>query len=210
MTSLAHLRMLYGTREILEATLPYIRGDVLDFGCGNSKYKEIILRNAKSYTGIDIEPGPFVDIVGDVTDPPIEDESFDTIVSNQVIEHVRKPWKMIEHAARILRPGGTLIITGPFLVPYHAHPHDYFRYTEQGMQSLCEDVGLTIVHCTRYGGVSAVLGEMLKFTWASPYTKPPRYKRQMLSMIEKIMRRTNKLLKPKAVYASVLCIAQKP
>src|SRR3989338_3784931 len=198
-----------GTRAAMEAVLPMMHGDLLDLGAGLSKNKDLYLQQAKSYTAFDIDPQPNIDIVGDVLDPRIPDESFDTIVSNQVIEHVRKPWVMAQQIARMLRPGGTCIITAPFLAGYHAHPHDYFRYTESGLRSLLEETGLTVELCTKYGSIWMVLWEMIKMKFFSAYKKHSWLKRRMQSVIEGGFHLLSTHTTPGVFYMSVVCIAHK-
>ncbi|MDB4978584.1 MAG: Methyltransferase type 11 [Candidatus Peribacteria bacterium] len=202
---------VYGTRETMMLLADSIHGDVLDFGAGKGKQKQFILKQtkAKSYTALDITPHENIDIVGDVLDPPLDDESFDTIISNQVIEHVRKPWMMVHHIARILRPKGTVIITAPFFVPYHAHPHDYFRFTEEGLKSLCEDHGLTVSLCTKYGGFWSSVGELVKQRCFSPYRNRSRFTRLLSSKTERIFRFLNYFCPPGITYSSVVCVAHK-
>ena len=199
-----------GTRKVMEYIAEKIHGDLLDLGAGSSKNKELYLKHAKTYTAFDIDPQPNIDIVGDVLDPDISDESYDTIISNQVIEHVRKPWVAAEQIARMLRPGGTCIVTVPFMLGYHAHPHDYFRYTENGLRSLFEDAGLEVELCSKYGSVWIVFWEMLKMRFFSPYKKHCWLVRRIRRVVEITFCFFGKLSKPGIFYTSVVCIAHKP
>lgn len=131
------------TRGILSQSTDYIHGRVLDFGAGTAKYKSLIVPHAKTYTSFDMIAGPNTDVVGDVLAPPFPDNSFETVICTQVMEHVREPWTMIEQISRILAPGGVCILTTPFLLPYHADPHDYFRYTTEGGSALFTRAGTT-------------------------------------------------------------------
>lgn len=202
---------MYGTREVMESLIDYIHGDVLDFGAGSGKQKRIILTKATSYTALDIEPAPGVDIVGDVLDPPIADGTYDAIVSTQVMEHVKKPWIMAQQIARILKPGGTCIVSAPFITPYHAHPNDFFRYTEAGMRSLLEGAGLEIILCTKHGGWWACVGETVKQKYFSPYDKKKSWFRRRLSMVlEQLFRLLDRTTPPGIAYCNVVCVARKP
>lgn len=80
------------------------------------------------------------DFVGDVKDIPRPDASYNAVICMAVLEHVDKPWVAMDEMYRVLRPGGKLLLYVPFLYPYHAMPGyygDYFRYTEDGIRSLC-------------------------------------------------------------------------
>ena len=79
--------------------------------------------------------------------------TFDIIFCNQVFEHVSRPHMAAASIAALLRPGGVLFWSAPFLEPTHAVPHDYFRYTVSGGAMLFKDVGLKI-QATEQGGDS--------------------------------------------------------
>lgn len=76
---------------------------------------------------------------------PIPDGRFDIVLSGQVIEHVRKPWRWIREAARVCASGGHLINIVPVSWPYHEAPVDCWRVHPEGMRSLHEEAGLETV-----------------------------------------------------------------
>ncbi len=202
------IRRCYSTAEALSCVLDRVHGAVLDYGCGTAKYKAALLRHGSSYDGMDIDPA-HATIVGDAHAAPVADSSYDTVVSNQVLEHVARPWVVAKEMSRVLRPGGTCIITAPFLTPYHAHPHDYFRYTEEGMRSLMESAGLTVEVCSKYGGFFAVCGETVKQRFFSPYTKHSRLNQALKPWVERVFRTLHGLCPAGIVYCNVLCVARK-
>lgn len=67
--------------------------------------------------------------------------SFDIVYSNNVFEHLARPWVAAENLLALLKPGGVCITIVPFSQRYHDSPGDYFRYTPQGMISLFESAG---------------------------------------------------------------------
>lgn len=122
-----------------------IRGmRVLDVGSYdlNGTLRPLIEGAGGNYTGLDIAPGPNVDVVA--THPyqyPFPDDSFDYVISNATIEHVRRPWEWMQELARIVRIGGTIIIMGPVKLGLHAsevahHPVDCWRVYPDGMAEL--------------------------------------------------------------------------
>ncbi len=99
---------------------------------------------------LDILAGPNVDIVGDAHNLPFNNNSFDTIIMQAVLEHLHSPDIALKEAFRVLKPNGYLYLEVPFLQGFHADPHDYFRYTQMGILQLTTDYGVII-----YKGVSS-------------------------------------------------------
>lgn len=89
---------------------------------------------------VDIEDGPGVDLVADAHDlHMVADKSVDCVVCYSVLEHVSYPVKVMKEIYRILKYGGIIYVNIPFLYPFHAVPHDYYRFTYKGIALLCED-----------------------------------------------------------------------
>ena len=198
------------TREVMLGVLDAVHGDVIDFGAGMSRYKKWIMQKAKTYTAMDIHDFPGIDIVGDVLKPPLADASYDTVLSTHVIEHVREPWVMVEQIARVLRPGGTVILMAPFMYPFHADPYDFFRFSEQGLRSLFERAGLQVELCSKYGGWLDIWSETIKQSFLSPYRKPhPWWKRRVFSVIETVFGFINRRMRPGIAYTNVVIVAHK-
>lgn len=125
----------------------YGKGLVADIGSMSRKRDENTYREfAPNYIGIDIEPGLNVDLV--MTGPysiPLADESVDTVISGQCLEHVNNPFKLVLECARILKQGGHMLLTAPFQWREHKYPIDTFRYLPDGMRALMEEAGITVI-----------------------------------------------------------------
>ena len=80
----------------------------------------------------------------DIQDMPYENNTFDYVIADQVIEHVRKPWIGVEEVRRVLKPGGIAVLTSALIFYLHGVPHDYWRFTPDGLRVLCEN--FSIVH----------------------------------------------------------------
>lgn len=87
----------------------------------------------------DIAPHANAEVVGDGEHLPFRDAVFDGLLLDAVIEHLAHPARVVAEARRVLKPGGYLLANVPFLYPFHAAPHDYQRYTPQGLRMLFED-----------------------------------------------------------------------
>lgn len=201
---------IHTTRQALESSMPFVSGRVLDAGGGPSaKYRSLIQSKADKYVCLDAQSGGHVDVIGDVLQMPFQDESFDTVICNQVMEHVSMPAKLISESYRVLKPGGHFICTAPFLEPVHSDPGDFFRYTKEGLVSLCASQGFKIVRSQAYGGLFIVLYSFIKFKWFSPYRKLSRTRRKISRTVQNIFIFLDTLIKPIIVYSDVLVIAQK-
>lgn len=115
---------------------------VVDIGCGEKPYRDLF--GSAYYVGLNYgSQGASPDVMGDAQSLPFATGCADVVFTTQVVEHVENPQRMINEAFRILKPGGTLILTGPFYWPLHEEPHDYFRFTRHGFLALLRSAGFT-------------------------------------------------------------------
>ena len=208
---MSHLK---NTRAVVSYLSKYISGKTLDYGAGNAKYKGLIVPHTSEYITFDMVPGEHVDVVGDAHKPPFADNLFNTVISTQMLEHVEKPWVVAGEMRRILKPGGICIITSPFLIPYHADPNDFFRYTKEGLASLFKNEKFEIVESGEYGKTFSVLAEMIHFSFFSHYKPVSHIKRKWRSIIMRVVKslayKIDKILKGNTVYANSYVVARKP
>jgi SAM-dependent methyltransferase len=85
---------------------------------------------------VDLFPFPGVDVVADITQLPFADASVDAIICLGTLEHVSNAHAVVAEMHRILKSGGAVYITTPFMQPYHSSPHDYQRWTVEGLKVL--------------------------------------------------------------------------
>jgi SAM-dependent methyltransferase len=76
---------------------------------------------------------------------PIADGAYDVVLSGQVFEHVRKPWRWLPELARVCRHGGHVVTISPVSWPYHEAPIDCWRAYPEGLRALYEEAGLRVV-----------------------------------------------------------------
>jgi len=124
-------------------------GCVLDIGCAD-RWIERHLPPDSEYIGLDYLVtgkhmyGSRPDVFADASSMPLADESVDTVVILEVMEHLRKPREAQQEIARVLRPQGRLLLSMPFLYPVHDVPHDYQRLTIHGLMRDVEAAGLRV------------------------------------------------------------------
>lgn len=128
---------------------PFISGKVLDVGCGKKPYKDIFLFS--EYIGIDVNQDGHnhddenIDIFYDGKKIPFSDHCFDSVISNQVLEHVFSPAEYLLEINRVLKSGGSFLISVPFIWDEHEQPYDYARYSSFGLRYLLEKSGFKII-----------------------------------------------------------------
>ena len=129
---------------------------VLDAGAGEGRHKIYFERG--NYIALDAGYGDSawdyskLDVCGDLARTPLRDNSVDCILCMVVLEHTRNPRQVLLEFARILKPGGSLILVVPFLWEEHQAPHDYFRFTRYGVQALFESSPLRLDLVSPIGG----------------------------------------------------------
>lgn len=149
---------------------PQASGRLLDVGCGDKPYEHIFLPYVSEYIGIEHE-ATFAatsagargkaDLSYDGRRLPFADESFDTVISVQVLEHTPDPAALFAEMARVLHRDGLLILSAPFSFRLHEEPHDYFRFSPHGLRKLCDDAGLRIEEIVPHGNLWSLLAHKL-------------------------------------------------
>ena len=150
------------------------RGSVLEVGGAYGAIHSMFPREHIDYTPTD---APNVD----VHDLPFADSTFDYVICDQVIEHVRNPFVAVEEMHRVLKSGGWLILATCFHVPVHKrgdNPTDYWRFTLDGLRELVRDF-TNVYQCEGWGNREAI--SIIHF--GGPYRFTPVQGRSQLERI---------------------------
>jgi len=127
----------------------YLKGRLLDFGCGSKPYKNFF--DVQEYIGLDIEESGHlykyegVDVYYDGKEIPFQDGHFDSIFSSEVFEHIFNLEEILTELHRVLKPGGYMLVTLPFVWEEHEIPYDFARYTSFGIEYLLKKNGFEII-----------------------------------------------------------------
>lgn len=140
----------YNSRKQLSKFLAEMReNDILvDLGSGNRRLREKAIN-------IDLFCMPNVDLVADIVQTPLRDNSADYVVIDSVLEHVPEPQRVVKEIHRILKTNGQVLSVTPFVFPYHGYPAHYYNFSKEGLQFLFRD----FKHCQieiYYGPSSAL------------------------------------------------------
>lgn len=153
-------RQLLGGKTLLRALFNLamrevtLGGRVLDLGSKSSSgsYNQYLaMRPGTAFTYTDLAPAEGV-VALDVERPfPFEADGFDHVLAFHLFEHVFHHERAPAEVFRILKPGGTAVVSVPFMYEYHGDPDDYFRFTHSGLRRLWEEAGFECVRLEAVG-----------------------------------------------------------
>ncbi len=168
----------------LVVRLADFEGTVLDIGCGYMPYRSLLLAppsRAERYIGLDLPGTPYgsPDLAWDGRSIPLAGNSINSALATEVLEHCTDPELLLREACRVLKPGGLVFFTGPFLWPLHDVPHDECRYTPFALARHLKTAGFGRVQIEALGGWDASLAQMIGL-WVRRRPMSPR-RRAILS-----------------------------
>jgi len=137
---------------------------ILDIGCGIKPYRNLFTTD--HYTGIDIAGGGHeddaktVDSFYDGHTIPFSDNSFDTLICTQVLEHADDPEVLAKECARVLKDGGTAFFSMPFTYPEHEVPYDFRRFTRFEHQRLFKKNAFSEINIKQTTGIFGTFGQL--------------------------------------------------
>jgi SAM-dependent methyltransferase len=156
-----HFQWLSATllQQDLEKILPSLSGTVLDVGCGEKPY-DYLLNHAENHVGIDVVAGPEVDHIVGPTDPwPFADDSIDNVIATQVLEHTEQYEYTLAEVQRVIKPGGQVVLSFPFLYNEHGSPHDFQRFSAHRAATLLPE--LTLDEVIIQGGIGSTVATLV-------------------------------------------------
>lgn len=143
---------------------PELKGKLLDFGCGSKPYRSLF--TVDEYIGLDFEnPGhdhsnEDIDVYYDGKIIPFEGNHFDSILCSEVIEHLFDLDYTLGEMYRVLKKGGKMLVTCPFVWCEHEVPYDYARYTRFALENLFEKKGFKVLNYEKQGNFVEAITQM--------------------------------------------------
>lgn len=153
--------------ELKQCAEKYLKGRLIDIGCGIKPYKELVAPYITKHIGVDHQETSHdksnIDLFGTAYDIPVEDESFDSAICTAVLEHLEEPDVAIRECFRVLKLGGVAIYSIPFIWHLHEEPRDFYRYSKFGIKYLFEKVGFEIVEIKPLSGFWVTFGQLFVY-----------------------------------------------
>lgn len=176
----------YTIRRRLLQCLRRYAGDItgermLDLGCGSQPYRHLF--DVPEYIGLDVEVSGHdhttsrIDLFYDGRSIPFADGHFDAVLATEVFEHVSHLDELIGDINRVIRPGGALLVTLPFVWPEHERPYDYARYTSYGIVKLLTKNGFEVAgHAKAGNNVETIFQILAAYVWHTVLPTSPTLK----------------------------------
>ncbi len=154
-----------GIYEGIKDFAPEFSGKMLDFGCGEKPYQQLF--NVDEYTGVDIDNPAYtssreaIDVYYDGKKLDFDDEVFDCVMSTEVFEHIFNLDDVIDEIHRVMKRGGKLLISIPFIWEEHEVPYDYARYSSFGIVDILNRHGFTVIRQEKKGKSFEVIFQLI-------------------------------------------------
>jgi SAM-dependent methyltransferase len=156
----------FARRGLADAVTRYsksLSGVLLDVGCGTKPYRSLFV--VDEYIGLDIDSERtrklgIADKFYDGKAFPFQDQEFDAILCNQVLEHVFNPDEFLAEINRVMKPSAKMLMTVPFVWDEHEQPYDYARYSSYGLKALLERNGFRVLQHEKLGADISTLFQL--------------------------------------------------
>ena len=174
-----------GLARALRELAPQLSGPLLDVGCGTQPYRALF--SAAQYTGLELDTPENrahkqADAFYDGERFPFPDASFEALLCNQVLEHVFEPARFLAECRRVLRDGGRLLLSVPFVWDEHEQPRDYARYSSFGLRHLLEQNGFAVLEAHKTVANAALLFQLANAYVYKLAARGPRLLRYFLML----------------------------
>lgn len=173
--------------QAIRAEAPRLTGRVLDVGCGSKPYRDLFA--TAEYVGMDVRisghdhEGEDIDVFYDGVSFPFHAAGFDVVFMSEVLEHVPDASATLAECRRVLRPGGHLLLTMPFLWGEHEMPFDHRRFTSVGLDAMLRQAGFLPIRAVRIGAVLETVVQL----WADALTRWLPFRLRWLRGIRNIL-----------------------
>ena len=175
----------FGLQKAMDGFSSKLKGRLLDVGCGSKPYQELFA--VDDYIGLDIDNEStrnrkIADYFYDGTTFPFNDDEYDSILCNQVLEHVFNPDEFLSEIKRVLKPGGRLLLTVPFVWDEHEQPNDYARYSSFGLKALIDKNGFNVIGYKKIGTDVSTIFQLINAYLYKIFVKWPLPIRVVITM----------------------------
>jgi SAM-dependent methyltransferase len=125
------------------------------------------MQQVSAWHTANLDPATAPDLCCDAANLPVPDASYDMALLCETLEHVASPEAVLAEACRVLKPGGTLVLSAPLLFAVHGDPADYQRWTAAKLRKALKEAGFEAIQLTAMGGIGAVVHDLAISLWSA-------------------------------------------
>lgn len=145
----------------------HFKGLLLDIGCGEKPYKNLLAPYVTEHVGVDYldtsHDKSNIDRFGTAYNIPAGDGEFDSALCTAVLEHLEEPELALRECHRVLKRGGIAIYSVPFIWHLHEEPRDFYRFSKYGLKYLFEKVGFEVIEINALSGFWVTFGQLFVY-----------------------------------------------
>lgn len=138
------------------------------------------LQDVYDWEYLNIDPNTRPDYCCGADCIPVEDNVFDIILLTEVLEHLENPLNSLEEVKRVLKEGGKIIVTIPFMYPLHADPYDFQRWTSIKLRLELSKLGFKKIMIEPMGSTFAVIYDIVYSSLTLASKKPQRFRNRFI------------------------------
>ena len=154
-------------RELKRCASLYLRGRLIDIGCGIKPYKDMLRPHIAEHVGVDhgktFHDKSEIDLFGSAYQIPVQDASFDSVLCTAVLEHLEEPEQALRECHRVLKPGGHAIYSVPFIWHLHEEPRDFYRFSKYGLEYLFKKTGFEVIELKALASFWVTFGQLFVY-----------------------------------------------
>lgn len=154
-------------RKLKQYATNFLKGRLIDIGCGTKPYKDLLSAYVSEHIGLDhqdtLHDRSNIELFGTAYQIPVEDASFDSAICTAVLEHLEEPESALRECNRILKTGGIAIYTVPFIWHLHEEPRDFYRFSKYGLKYLFEKTNFEIIELKALSGFWVTFGQLFVY-----------------------------------------------
>lgn len=167
----------------------FLSGNLLDFGGGSKPYQNLFVKS-QNYFSIEVlsnKENLKTDVYYNGSKLPFADNTFDSILCSEVFEHVENINEVVLELFRVLKPGGKMIVTTPFMCIEHEMPSDFRRFSFNGLKSLMINNNFIILKSQKLLNNFHVICQTLNFYIFQVLKKKSRYGKYLVYFLSGVL-----------------------
>lgn len=154
-------------KELRRVAERYLRGRLIDVGCGTKPYAALLRPYVGEHVGVDhrdtMHDVGQIDLFGTAYEIPVDPDSFDCALYTAVLEHLEEPERALRECHRVLKSGGIAVFTVPFIWHIHEAPRDFYRFSRYALEYLLDKTGFQTLELKALSGFWVTFGQLLVY-----------------------------------------------